>query len=184
MKNKEADVLYCNVDKEKIKEAQPTLNPKNEELFFHWISERYKIHYLKDVEKKSAPWTKDLILKKYRFTNVKRYHDKETIYLIENIVKSDLSLEEKILNVFIFRAWNKSNSFKLFGGPWKKKELAKGPDNFREKIETLMKENPKMVWFTNAFNTGSMKSVWGFYGFKNQLKKKGAKTIKLKRKES
>src|SRR3989344_1808961 len=94
----------------------PKLNRKNFELLKYWISERYKIHLKKDIQKLSPPWTKDEILQKYRFTNVRREHDKETKWLIKNIcLNQKLTYENKILNTILFRLFNKSSTVEEIG---------------------------------------------------------------------
>lgn len=46
-------------------------------VFWYWINERHSI-YIKRKERKPAPWTKDLILQTYKFTNPFRQLDRVT----------------------------------------------------------------------------------------------------------
>lgn len=46
-------------------------------VFWYWINERHKI-YLKRKQHKPEPWTRDLILQKYKFTNPFRQLDRVT----------------------------------------------------------------------------------------------------------
>lgn len=124
MKTKPRDVLYCGVDAEKIKKAHPILNTKYLCWLHDYIVDRYLIHLKKDVWKYPKPWTNDPILQQYKFTNVRREHDTQTKYIINNIcLNNQLSLEEKILNIFVARIYNNWDTVKLFGGPWSKDAL-------------------------------------------------------------
>ena len=83
------DTLYCWVREEKIKFAKPKLNKKVvKEWFFHQ-RERTEIYYKKEILKQKSPWTKDEILQKYKFVNTKRKWDKETKWLLKNIIENN-----------------------------------------------------------------------------------------------
>ena len=134
-------------------------------LWKHWVIERNRIYVRKEVEKKKAPWTEDSILKEFRFTNVKRWQDRESRWLIENIINNeDLSYEDKIYNCILFRTWNKSKSFEIICGKGITKEnLMNTPiEVFQERIEEYAKTHPDYVWYTNAFNTGGIKQSWKY----------------------
>ena len=148
MKNKPRDKFYCGVRKEIIKMRIPKLNRKNFELLKYWISERYKIHLKKDIQKLSPPWTKDEILQKYRFTNVRREHDKETKWLIKNIcLNQKLTYENKILNTILFRLFNKSSTVEEIG-----------LINFDREF-SFKKMNKNKIYFSNAFFTSGPKTT-------------------------
>lgn len=160
MKTKVADILYCGVNYKTVDDAKPILNKENLKHLYTWITERYNVHLKKDVRKLKAPWTDNPVVRDYRFTNVRREHDRETIWLIDNISKNlDLTMEEKIINTFLFRTWNKSQTMEILGGPWKIQHLRE-PDSkeaFRHWVEDYSAKNPKYVWYTNAFNCGGLK---------------------------
>lgn len=156
------DVLYCGVDKSKILQAKPKFNEESLKLLEHFIIERYKIHVKKDVKKIPPPWTDDPILREYRFTNVRREHDRESRWLIENIsLNACLTLEDKVLNSILFRFWNKSQTFKILGLPAHWDEFD-DPEQFRPLIEKYTLTHPDYVWFTPAFNTGGGKQTWHY----------------------
>lgn len=166
MKTKPADIPYCGVREDKIKNSNPVLNYENVKHWSNWVKERYKVHIKKDVEKLPGPWTEDPVISSYRFTNVRREHDRQTINLIKEIVENDsLSLEEKILNSILFRTWNRLDTFQLLGAPYSIKSFSKEdfPD-FIERIRTIYRahfaKNPKNVYWTPVFNTGGLKSAW------------------------
>ena len=161
------DVMYCGVNREKIQKAEPLFNGGSLELFVHWIIERYKIHLKKDVNHEERPWTTDPILDNYRFTNVRREQDRQSMYLIDNIVKNNkLTLEEKIINCIMFRCWNVWESMKLLGGPWKKEELLNGSAllTARTVYNQISQDEPRHGWFTKVFFTSGVK-----LGMKNLL---------------
>lgn len=136
-------------------------------LWKHWIIERNRIYVKKEVEGLSAPWTEDPILREFKFTNVKRWQDRETRWLIDNVIKNDvLSYEDKIYNCILFRSWNKGNTFEIICGKGiSTNDLMNVPDEvFRRRIEDYSRRNPKYVWFTNAFNTGGIKQTWKYRG--------------------
>jgi hypothetical protein len=162
LKNKQKDVLYSNVSEENIKSRAPIFDEKNLSLLFHWIEERYKIHKKKDVLKLDSPWTDDKILQDYRFTNVRREHDRETKWYIEHIAKnSSLSIEDKIYNTFLFRAWNKSKTMEILGGPWNYPDFM-DKERYRSVVERYSTDHPEYVWYTAAFNCGGLKSSQKF----------------------
>ena len=155
MKNKLNDVPYLGCRVDKIKSAQPMLNIENFTHLHKWITDRYSVHVKKDVYKLPAPWTDNPIIQEFRFTNVRREHDKETKWVIENICSispDSMSFASKICNLILFRIFNKSETCKHFM-----------PINFDEgidwgKIVTYFNNAPEdYVFFTNAFNTGGVK---------------------------
>lgn len=159
MQNKKKDVVYCGVDKNKILEAEPVMNATSLELFVHWIEERYKVHIKKD-NGEPQPWTQDKIIENYRFTNVRREQDRQTKYLIDNIVNNNkLSLEEKIVNCTMFRYWNLWDTMKLFGGPWSKKSIIDQSAHRQAlvKYTHITSDNPRHGFFTKAFFTSGAK---------------------------
>ncbi|MEG0578381.1 MAG: putative DNA base hypermodification protein [Niameybacter sp.] len=165
MKTKPRDKEYCGCDKIKIKSANPVLNKKNLAHLNYFIRERYKIHIKKDILKQPPPYTKDPVLGVYRFTNVRREHDRQTIHLIKEIsTNKNLTLEEKIINTFLFRSWNNFDTFNSLGGPWKMQELTSPglKENIRPLYLKLVQEDPARKWWSSAYNQGGTKCAWKF----------------------
>jgi hypothetical protein len=163
MKTKSADIPYCGVNPSLIKRSSPELDGDVLQLLWQWIRERYRVHLLKDVQQLPAPWTDDSVVANFRFTNVRREHDKETRWLIANIAfNNELTLEEKVLNSILFRSWNRSDTFELFGGPFTLDKLVRGMEYFRPRVQKLVEQHPTRVWYTPAFNTGGLKQTWRF----------------------
>ena len=165
MKTKDRDVLYCGVRPEIVSRAMPELNWENVYNFKRFVLDRYRIHKKKDVRKIPAPWTKNPVLQEFKFTNVRREHDRQTRYLIENIVDNEnLTLEDKIVNCFMFRCWNNWDTLKDFGFPYSAQELYKS--SLKEKVrltyKKLAKKDPGRLWWSNAYNQGGTKAAWKF----------------------
>lgn len=161
MKNKPADTLYCGVNKKRIKKAQPVLNERNLLYLYNFIKRRYVIHLRKDVLKKDPPWTTDRVLRDFRFTNIRREHDKESKWVIEHITSNpELSYEDKLLNVILFRLYNKHETAELISMPFKFSETPDwNPEWYRSLFEAALVEDPKRVFFTAAFHTVGMKNT-------------------------
>jgi len=164
MKTKPRDVPYCGVRKEVIEKAKPVFDEEILKYHHHYIFERHRIYKKKEIEKLPPPWTEDEIFQKYRFTNVRRELDRETKWVINNIVNNDnFSLIDKLYYIILFRVINKSESIE-------KLEFLKYPieklidvDFIRPIIEEKMKSVPKdYAWFSNAFYTSGFKSTWRY----------------------
>lgn len=174
MQNKPKDTKYCGVSEQKIAEKQPILNTESLALFTHWIEERYKIHLRKDAGE-PRPWTDDWILNNYRFTNVRREQDRQTKYLIDNIVNNcEFTIEDKIINIIMFRYWNMWETMRDLGGPWRVSKLVDSFDQIVDYAEArynyLIAENPKHGFFTRAFFTSGAKiNVKKAYGRDNTV---------------
>lgn len=167
MRNKPADLMYCGVDKDKIKSAKPTLDLKELEIHHLYLTERHEIYKKKEILKlPQDQWTEDEIFKKYRFTNVRRELDRESKWLIKNISENDnMSLEEKVLWSILFRTYNKSSTFEKLGFPNSLDIMSFGDNEvnvIRDTIEKEMEKDSKYVWFTPAFNTGGLKYANAF----------------------
>ena len=158
MKNKPQDTPYCGVREQKIAALSlESINAESLDIFLHLINERYKIHLRKDVKQISPPFTKDPILKQFRFTNVRREHDKETKWVIRNITSNlDLSYEDKLLNCFLFRLFNKHETAELLGMPIHFSEEY-NPEDYRPKFIDAKKSDPNRVFFTGVFYTTGMR---------------------------
>lgn len=159
MRTKPRDVPYCGVSRKKIASAHPTINEENLAHLFGFIDERYRIHLRKDNRRLDPPWTDNPILREYRFTNVRREHDRETRWLIDNIVKHrKATYEDKLLNIILFRLFNKHETMELIKAPINFSKYK--PDRYRAR---LLSAQPNFVYFTGAFITGGMKRALKWY---------------------
>lgn len=163
MKDKALDVPYCGVREDKIKSAKPVLSPTHTRLSYEWMSERYKIHVKKDVQRLPAPWTNNPILRQVKFCNVRREHDRQSLNLINNIVNNDaLSMADKMFNCVLFRMFNLWDPIKVaLEGAMTISDFAKiNLDETRTRLQKFESEGGKI--FTNAFNTGGLKQCLAF----------------------
>lgn len=85
-------------------------NPDNVATYIDYINRRSDVYRNKNVIGSAAPWSEDPILQNYKFTNCKRYLDKETKFLIETVIDADLTVVDKIFNILWFRAHNISSA--------------------------------------------------------------------------
>ena len=185
MLSKPKDVPFCGVRKGKVLKAIPILNEENLQHLFDFITERYKIHTKKDVEKIPPPWTNNPVLSQYRFTNVRREHDKETKWLIKNITSNNrISYDDKLLNCILFRLYNKHETAELLEIPieFSKFRIKRGPcwnpELYRKRFEEARKEDPKRVFFTGAFITGGLKRALKWY-LPRDLEKKDSAEMRV-----
>ena len=76
------------------------------ERFFWWIEERHRIFRRRNAGISRDDWTKDEILKSYRFTNPFRENDKTTIWFRENMRDPLKNQSEVLMATIIFRWFN------------------------------------------------------------------------------
>lgn len=163
MKDKQSDIQYCGVREDKIKSADPVLSPFHRKLSYEWMSERYKIHVRKDVQRLPSPWTENEILRQVKFCNVRREHDRQSQHLIRNIVENNnLSLADKMFNCLLFRMFNMWDPIQhVLEGPVSINDFRNiNLDRTRERFADFDKKGG--VTFTNAFNTGGLKQCLAF----------------------
>lgn len=162
MRTKKGDVKYCGVRKKTIQFADPKLKKGRMNLFSYFVQERYKIHLRKDVSKKPKPWTRDPVFQQYRFTNVRREHDRETRWVIEHITSNpDLCYADKLLNCILFRLFNKHETSELISQPipFHEHEPSEwNPESYRHLFKEALEEDPERVFFTGAFMTAGLRA--------------------------
>ena len=82
------------------------VHEENKYLFFELMHERMAIWKRRFVDKKERPWTKNEILRDYKFTNVYRELDRNSQWQIKNILLDDkLSLKNLLGHLLI---WGKA----------------------------------------------------------------------------
>uniref|UniRef100_A0AAU8GIT6 5-hmdU DNA kinase helical domain-containing protein n=1 Tax=Salmonella phage vB_STmST313_KE31 TaxID=3161181 RepID=A0AAU8GIT6_9CAUD len=162
MKDKPCDIPYCGVREAKIKSAKPVLDQQIVKWSYEWMHDRYQIHVKKDVQRLPAPWTNNPILRQVKFCNVRREHDRQSLNLINNIVKNDaLSMADKMFNCVLFRMFNLWDPIQAIGGARTIKEFANiDLDVTRNQLREFEANGGKV--FTNAFNTGGLKQCLAF----------------------
>jgi hypothetical protein len=84
-------------------------------LFWYWVNERHSI-YLRRRAGDPFPWTKDKILREYKFTNVFRQLDRMTINLNRRIQTPPLCNDpppDRLYRIMLFRAFNWHETYDL-----------------------------------------------------------------------
>lgn len=110
--------------------------------FFWWINERHRIYIAKDRGMK-WPWTKDKILQEYKFTNVFRELDAETIKFHERLDNFVGPMEDKLYHMIAYRMFNLQSTYdlltrgkKTLSNPKKMKEILHKAADRGEKVFT------------------------------------------------
>lgn len=128
-------------------------------MFTYYVIERNCIFKRKELEHEPWPWTDDRILQDNKFTNIKRFQDKQCRYLIERVSQNNrLTYTDKLLSSIIFRIWSKCETFDLFVD----KETGAYPVEYvrnldyedlnRRRDAKLIEENNSYRWYTGAFD--------------------------------
>lgn len=131
--------------------SEPIIDMYNFSLFLEYVQERYKVHIRHD--KHQYPETNNLAMKRLRFININRKDDTQTKNVIKHIAENkELSLEEKILNIMMFRCWGIWDTVRFFGGVWKKKQILDPQTaiDAKMKYERMLRVSPKHKFFTSA----------------------------------
>lgn len=152
MKNKVNDIPYLCCNEELIKDSTPNIDMDMLKHYYNYVTERYEI-FKKREKGFPPPWTNDPILKEYKFTNVRREHDRTTKWLIDNISKSEkLSDGDMFWRTMIFRLYNKIETAELI-------ELGDYNSNFWNNIEDYANRLDKQETdvYTRAYKTVSIK---------------------------
>lgn len=155
MRNKPADIPYGGLNAKKIKSANPQFHPEHLQMFKQFVLDRYKVHLNKDFYQTPKPWTTNRILQNYKFTNVRREHDKTTKYLLNMLEEhEDDFYINKIMNIILYRLFNKIETSQLIG--WVDFHEY-DEDAIRSKLSSAA---PGFVYFTNAFHTTGMRHAF------------------------
>jgi len=80
--------------------------------FYWWINERHRI-YLNKLYERPWPWTKDEIMQTYKFTNVFRELDAETVKFHDRIDSLNLMQADKLYHMILFRAFNRAETYDM-----------------------------------------------------------------------
>lgn len=84
------------------------------DLFWRFIYDRHLIWYKRFVLEMAPPWTTDVILRDYKFTNMYRELDRGTLYLLDNIIgplQTHGTPGTQIFNTIIYRLFNRVDAW-------------------------------------------------------------------------
>lgn len=161
MKVKRKDKLFCGVNENVIKSRSPIFNEDAIKMLCFYIKERYSIHIKKDVNHENSPWTDDYILGTFKFTNIRREHDRTSKWLIENISNNSRdTLYNRIYKTILFRIYNRSETAEIL------KLSSLDFDNevqdgwlyiCKMRLDSVLYNDSNYRFFTNAYKTGGTK---------------------------
>lgn len=84
----------------------------NLRLFFETMYERQCVWKRRSIDQLPRPWTEDIILRDYKFTNIYRELDKNSQWLIHNIIiDTTLDLRNLVWEMMVFRFFNNIPTF-------------------------------------------------------------------------
>ena len=132
------------------------INQKMFNEFWRFVHARHEVFINRFIKQSPPPWSEDHILQQYKFTNVFREIDRESLYLINSILCYEPSSHiDKVFNVLLYRLFNKLDTHRAIGfqfvDTW-------NPERVRAKI-LLNVEKP----FTDAFLTVGLSKAGGKY---------------------
>ena len=99
---------YIKVAPGKVLKATPVFD-----TYWKFAKKRQDI-FMCRIKNLAPPWTKDLVLSTYRFTNVYRASDRVSQYLIRNVIyKGKQTIEEIFFRTLLFKIFNRISTWEL-----------------------------------------------------------------------
>ena len=139
------------------------------DTYWRFAAERQEIFFSRIAEQR-PPWTKDVILRVFKFTNAYRASDRVSQFLIKDVIyKGDQSPNEVFFRILLFKLFNKIETWIAI-----KKQLGEiSPKNFNfkqyDKILTTLKEKGEPI-YSGAYIMSSGASSFGHeYKHQNHL---------------
>ena len=129
--------------------------------FFEFMRKREQIRINRESGVPREQWTDDPILQKYKFTNVKREHDRTTRELMDGFYSghNDAPPAQRLVNCAMARYFGRSSTVIEFG--WRTDWSPDGQQDLRARIEARMTRREKI--FTGAYiipNCGMMEDKY------------------------
>ena len=133
------------------------------DVYWHFAWERQNV-YFNRLLGMTAPWTKDPIIRKYKFTNAYRILDRVSQFLVSEIVNPDaktgMPTEDKIFRILLFKLFNKIETWRLLDSMVH--DISWTHYSFQEYDEVLSAALSKGVTiYSAAYIMASGKSVFG-----------------------
>lgn len=131
------------------------------ETYWKFAAERQNIFFNR-VKNTEFPWSDDLILNEYKFTNTYRASDRVSQYLIKNIIyRGNQELREILFRILLFKIFNKIETWEFIENElgeisWKNYSFHK----YNELLLELM--NNKIAIYSPAYIMASGKSAFHF----------------------
>ncbi len=136
--------------------------------YFYFLCERMNMFWRK-CEPYSRIWTKDPILRTYKFTNVYRACDRVSQYLIRKVIYSDLDRflpEDVILRILVFKIFNKIDTWEFIRESYGEIRV----DNFDVKRLSSLLSSRQKSWpiFSNAYMMTGSHRAYDNYASKHE----------------
>lgn len=85
------------------------------DMYWQFIFERHLIWHKRFVQAQPSPWTKDWVLREFKFTNVYRELDRGTLFLLDHIINNDRQPMEQVFNIIVYRMFNRIETWEETG---------------------------------------------------------------------
>lgn len=86
------------------------------DVYWKFACERQKVFFNR-LLKRPQPWTNDLIIRKYKFTNAYRVLDRVSQFLVSEIINADtragVDANDKLFRILLFKLFNKIETWRL-----------------------------------------------------------------------
>lgn len=101
-----------------LPDDEQNINAQHLRKFFLTMYERQEIWYKRFWDKEPAPWTNNAILRDNKFTNVYRELDRNSQWLINNVLLhcDELSVNDTVWRIMLFRYFNQPALFDYASG--------------------------------------------------------------------
>lgn len=140
------------------------------DTYWKFAAERQAIFYRRLI-KANPPWTDDIILRVYKFTNAYRAADRVSQYLISRVIeKGEKSPKELLFRILLFKMFNKIETWhflenRLGNLSWKNFDFKK----YTAALEAAKNSNGTI--YSAAYIMASGKSTYGYsYKHENHLR--------------
>jgi hypothetical protein len=145
------------------------------DTYWRFAVERQNV-FFKRLEDSLPPWTNDVILKIFKFTNVYRATDRVSQYLINEVIyKGDQQPSEVLFRILLFKIFNKIETWELLRNNIR--EISFEEFNYKSYNEILEKAKHKgQSIYSGAYIMASGKEAFG-YSLKHQNHLKLIETI-------
>jgi hypothetical protein len=110
-----------------------------------------------------APWTRDSVMSKYKFTNAYRVLDRVSQFLISNIINpdvdSDLSDEDRIFRILLYKIFNKIETWQLLESSFEEVSWRRYSFQEYDRVLSLAFHNGTSI-YSAAYIMASGKSIF------------------------
>ena len=130
------------------------------DTYWKFAAERQSV-FFKRIDNSIPPWTDDMVLRLFKFTNAYRASDRVSQFLIKEVIyKGDQSPNELFFRIILFKLFNKIDTWKALESELR--EIRHSEYNFSRYDKLLKKIKKKNgVIYSAAYIMASGKSAYG-----------------------